>query len=209
MPVDAWISYGITVLILTLTPGPTVLLIIALSMAHGAPKGVTAMLGNLTCNLVHITLAVLGVGLLMKQNPALFFWMKWAGAAWIFHMGLSMLRSAPDGATTPDKGPAPTFFQLWWKAFGTSFTNPKSIVFFAAFFPLFLERAVLPSHVVAVQLGLVFILINGCVLSGYALLAGRAASALEGEGGIRRRTRLSGAALMVAAFLLALTSKAA
>lgn len=203
------LSYITTVLAVTISPGPTVLLVISFGMAYGLRRTLFTISGNLTSNLCHMALAGLGLGTLLARSALLFSLVKYAGALYIIWLGIRMFRS-PQTAKTPETRKEEIRpLALWWYGFSTSFTNPKGILFFGALFPLFLDS---PDGVALsrmIPLGILFVTINSLVLSTYAALSHRAAKRVQNPHMRSLQTRLSGVGLICAGLFLSLVKRTA
>jgi threonine/homoserine/homoserine lactone efflux protein len=122
-------------------PGPGNLALI-LSTGHGGVRGgMAAALGLIVGDQVLMWLAVAGVAALLQASPKVFAAMQWAGAAYLAWLGLRMILSRPGGKAPITIHPRRFFRQ----ALGITLLNPKAIVFYMAFFPLFVDPAQHPG----------------------------------------------------------------
>jgi threonine/homoserine/homoserine lactone efflux protein len=167
---ESWLLFCATDLVLSLTPGPAVMLVVSLGMTRGARAGVRAGLGILTANAVYFALSVTGIGALLLASWQVFFLVKWLGAAYLAWVGAGMLLRRPDpsaplGAPARGRG-----FRL---GFLTNASNPKNLVYFVAILPQFID----PFGSLASQVGILAassVAIELFVLVGYAIVAERA-----------------------------------
>ncbi|MEO1090758.1 MAG: LysE family translocator [Pseudomonadota bacterium] len=175
--------FALTEFLLSLTPGPAVLLVIGLSMRHGFRVGFMATLGILSTNALFFTLSALGVGALILASATLFTIVKWLGAAYLVYLGIGMIaplakrlwreRSLGGGLDLNEaQATAPQVRQTALRSFSQGFTlqasNPKNIAFFVAILPQFIS----PDDNVALQLvvlGLVSVLLELPVLVFYGI----------------------------------------
>lgn len=170
MTLEGWLLFCATDLVLSLTPGPAVLLVVSLGMTRGARAGVRAGCGILTANAGYFALSASGLGALLLASWNVFFLVKWLGAGYLAWIGAGMLLRRPDPA-----GPLPV------PARGNSFrlgfllnaSNPKNLVYFVAILPQFIDPAGRLASQVAI-LALSSVVIELFVLAGYAVLAERA-----------------------------------
>ncbi|QPF72586.1 LysE family transporter [Roseateles sp. DAIF2] len=191
----AFVSAALLVIVV---PGPTMLMVLG-QLRHSRLRAAAAVAGVVLGDLLLIAAAGLGLSALLQQWPLLLSLLRWGGAAYVAWMGVSMLRAEPGPARA---APAAGGFRA---ALLLTLVNPKPVLFFAAFFPLFLGAASAPGGAWLsgfLLLGLLFELLNvGC----YALLIG-AAGALGRR--LRWRAiwvqRASGAALLLCALLVLL-----
>ena len=95
MDFTLWLSFVGTVLILVWTPGPSVLLATANSMKYGAKKTTGTILGDLTANLLQITLASAGLASIVISSGELFQVIKWLGVVYLVFMGVKKIIKIP------------------------------------------------------------------------------------------------------------------
>ena len=118
-------------------PGPGNLALITSTGKGGVRAGVAATLGVMAADQVLMWLAVAGVAALLATYPAAFHAVQWLGAAYLAWLGWKMLTAAPGAKPVLNIAPRHYFRQ------GALITllNPKAIVFYMAFFPLFVDPA--------------------------------------------------------------------
>jgi threonine/homoserine/homoserine lactone efflux protein len=179
-------AYLVTVLVITLAPGPDNAYIAAIAVARGSRAGVLSALGMAVGMAVHVTAATLGLALLLRTIPVALTGVRLAGAIYLGWLAVSTLRSARDSATAPV---APPDRQILGRALLTNLTNPKIILFFAAFLPQFTRAGYGPISVQLLTLGVVFLVI-GLVWDGIVgLFAARLGTRLAR--GTRAATKLN------------------
>lgn len=198
--------YGLFVLasaLLILTPGPNVALIVANSVAYGARYGLLTVAGTTMAVLVHLTLVGIGLQGALGLIGAVFEWVRWAGVSYLLYLGITTWR-----APTPDLaavGAQPrSARRMLARALLVSLTNPKTLLFYGAFFPQFIStaRPVAPQVWV---LCITFVIVAVAIDSLWALAAARARLLLGTRG--RLRNRISGGILMAAGIGLALAPR--
>jgi leucine efflux protein len=188
-----------------LIPGPGTLAILNATARNGVAAGLGAVMGTLLGDMVYMVAAVLGLAAVMHSVPALFQGLQWFGAAYLGWMGLQLLRKP-----ITDVSGAPEARKSAWvyfrQAFAVSLTNPKVMLFFVAFFPLFLDAnassltlAVMMAHVTILS----FLYQAGLVLVGNAVA--RKLSSLPFAR--KLATRLAGGALLGFGVKLALDNR--
>ena len=152
-------------------PGPTILLIVSYALSRGRGVALSTALGAVLGDLVAMTLSFLGVGALLAASAELFVVLKWIGALYLIWLGVKMWRSRPDPAGPAEAQGPGRGLGIFGHAFAVTLLNPKSIMFFIAFMPQFIDPAapVVPQMVLlgATFLGLAFL---SC--ASYGLLAG-------------------------------------
>lgn len=165
--IQNYASFVVAILIFQLIPGPGTLTILNATARNGVTAGLGAVVGTLLGDMLYMTAAVLGLAAVMHAHPLFFNLFQWFGAAYLGWMGLQLLIKplTDDERQTPRRQSGWVYFR---QALAVSLTNPKVILFFVAFFPLFL-RADAPAttliammtHVTvlsfAYQLGLVLL----------------------------------------------------
>jgi threonine/homoserine/homoserine lactone efflux protein len=188
------------------TPGPDVLLSLANGSRFGIRLSLLGLLGVLLADLVLIAAVALGLGTLLAASEFWFSLVKWAGVAYLAHLGFQMLRSAGTiAAPTPDTQPS-SGRPVGWSVFSRSFliaaTNPKGYFFFSAVLPQFvaLSQPLLPQYA---ALTVVFVVVESVIMLAYAV-AGAQAIRLLGMRGVRWVERTCGAAMVALAASLAM-----
>ncbi len=198
-----YLAFVVAVSLLMLIPGPNVALIVAHSLGQGMGYGLLTVAGTASAMVLQLGVVALGLTGLLEGLASLFETLRWVGVAYLLYLGLRQWRAAStDLAPTPA---APrSVARLFGRAMLVSLTNPKTLFFYGAFFPQFIDasRPALPqiSLLAATFLGLALL-----IDSGWALLAGHARPVLRGRGQLRNR--LSGGLLMGAGAALALAQR--
>lgn len=198
---ELWLAYVATILILMSTPGPSHLLMLSNSLGNGFNRALATAAGDLSANIVQMTVASLGVVGLIYSSQTFFAFIKWAGVSYLIYMGVSQFRKQFDPSIAVQSH-VRTRRSLYWQGFVTSASNPKAVIFFAALFPQFVNPA---GSVVSqsVLLGVTYVVIDGCFLMTYGSFAGWIQTRFQRHVG-RHMNRISGALLVVAAILLGL-----
>ena len=197
-------SFILAILLFQLVPGPGTLAILGATARGGIRAGMGAVLGTLLGDFLYMLAAVLGLAALLAAYPVAFAVLRWGGIAYLVWIGIGLVRAAdPGGAPAAQALPARVHFR---RAFAVSLTNPKVILFFLAFFPLFLRADASPA-----TLGLMMAQVTGLSLlyqSGLVLAGNQVAKRL---GRIRRvralSSRLAGVALIGFGLRLALSRR--
>ena len=199
-------AYIGTVVVLALTPGPSVMLGSAHGMRYGAKGTLPTIAGDLSANALQMLAASVGLGAIITNSASAFTVIKWAGVGYLAWMGIDHLRRARDGIEQQNGDGARRPWSRFAQGFVTSASNPKAIVFFAALFPQFIDpsAAVLPVAVQFLILGVVYLVIDGLSVLLYAGTAGRLSVWLSKKGRVTAQRRFTGIALLGAAGLLSL-----
>jgi len=174
VPLANLLTFAVAAIALIVLPGPTVLFVIGRSLALGRFGGFVSVLGN-ALGLVPVILAVaLGLGAIVTQSIVVFTIIKFVGAAYIVYLGVQAIRhrrTAGDGGVTIA---GRSRWRLLAEGFVVGVSNPKSIVFFVAVLPQFVDYSVGAVPVQLATLGMVFVALALLCDSAWALAAGSA-----------------------------------
>lgn len=171
MPLELWLAYVATSAVVLAIPGPTILLVLSYSIAHGRQATLPLVTGVALGDSVAITLSLVGLGTLLATSALWFTMIKWIGGLYLIYLGISLLRGAgrqPPLQTGAVRESAPQ--KLFGKAFIVTALNPKSIVFFIALLPQFIS----PAHPIVPQLwilGITFVALATLGATSYAVFA--------------------------------------
>ncbi|MFA5921953.1 MAG: LysE family translocator [Methylococcaceae bacterium] len=203
--IQNYVSFIAAILVFQLIPGPGTLAILNATARNGIGAGLGAVMGTLLGDLTYMVGAVFGLAAVMHAHSLAFEALQWFGATYLCWLGIQLLRSPisrDGGAPKPTKSRWLYFRQ----AFMVSLTNPKVILFFMAFFPLFLRAdassvtlGALMAHVTIIS----FLYQAGLVLIGNALA--RKLSSLPSA--CKVATRLAGMALIGFGVKLAINNR--
>jgi threonine/homoserine/homoserine lactone efflux protein len=187
-------SFVAAIVIFQLIPGPGTLAILNATARNGLGAGFGAVGGTLLGDATYMIAAAVGLAAVMQANPLAFQLLQGFGAAYLCWMGLQLLRSqtASDASGLEPKRSARVYFR---NALVVSLTNPKVILFFVAFFPLFISPGASSLTLVAMMLhvSLISALYQGLLV----LLGDAAASRLKAIPMARTiATRVAGVALL-------------
>jgi leucine efflux protein len=136
--IQNYTSFILAILVFQLIPGPGTIAILTATARNGIAAGMAAVCGTLLGDLLYMLAACAGLATIMRSSPVLFNVLQWGGATYLCWMGLQLLRSQQADASECEhieQSPWPQFL----KASAVSLTNPKVILFFVGFFPLFLR----------------------------------------------------------------------
>jgi len=172
MTFETWAAFAAASSILLVIPGPTVLLVVSYALGQGwrtaLPMAVGVALGDFTA----MTLSMLGLGALLATSATLFTILKWVGAAYLIYLGIKLWRAGGTLDASP-RTDAVSAAKMLGHAWLVTALNPKSITFFVAFLPAFLDPGAdfLTQMLVFETTFLVLAFANAF---GYALVASRA-----------------------------------
>lgn len=204
---ETWLLFVLTEAALCLTPGPAVMLVLSAALVRGVLASTWCNVGILAANALYFALSAAGLGATLAASHDLFLVIKWAGAAYLVWLGLSALagRAGPL-SSGPGRIGGGTPWRLVRHGFVLQAANPKSLIFFTAILPQFVD----PTAPVAVQLlvlGVTSILLEAAINLGWGGLAGRARRLATGPRFARAVDRLAGGLLVAAGAGLALVRR--
>lgn len=170
MPLELWLAYVFTSTVVLAIPGPTVLLVLSYSIAHGRRATLPVVTGLGLGDAVAITLSIIGLGTLLAASAFWFNVIKWIGGLYLIYLGVCMIRDAGRKSGIEIDRHEKSSRSLFATAFIVTALNPKSIVFFIALLPQFVS----PAHPVTPQfwiLGVTFVVMAMIGGTTYALFA--------------------------------------
>ena len=170
MPLENWLAYTFVTATFLLIPGPTILLVISYSLIRGRKAVFALLLGVGLGDIVAMILSFIGVGLLLQTVTIAFQFLKWIGAAYLILLGIKMWRSASESMELSAITDKKVWHAIMANAFVITALNPKSIVFFLAFLPQFInsEKPFLTQSLI---LGSTFLVLAIISVLFYSMLA--------------------------------------
>ena len=141
MPLDHWLAFVAASAVLLAIPGPTVVLIISYALGHGRRAASSTVAGVALGDFTAMTASLLGLGALLAASATLFMVLKWAGAAYLIYLGVKLWRAPVAEQVADVVVPVERHGRIFLHAYAVTALNPKSIVFFIAFLPQFLDRS--------------------------------------------------------------------
>jgi threonine/homoserine/homoserine lactone efflux protein len=179
---ELWL-FVISGLLLNITPGPDTAYIVGRSVQMGWRGGVAAALGISTGCFVHVFGAAIGLSALLMASSAAFTLIKWAGAAYLCFIGITMMlsRQRPPAEDVIGRA-AISLRQVFWQGAATNVLNPKVALFFLAFLPQFVDVDAPHKAVAFLVLGMIFISTGTLWCLGVAAFAARAAGRIRQSG---------------------------
>lgn len=193
MALDTWLAFIAATAVMLAIPGPTILLVIGQSLGAGRRAALPLVAGVALGDLTAMTLSLAGLGALLAASATLFTVLKFAGAAYLVWLGLRLWRAPVEAEALPPLSARRAFRD----AYVVTALNPKSIAFFVAFVPLFLEPS-RPFPAQAAVLVASFVTLAAVNAAIYALLAARLSGAVR-RPGVRRAFNRGGGALLMGA----------
>jgi threonine/homoserine/homoserine lactone efflux protein len=171
-------GFLLAVVLVVVAPGPDNAYIAAVAVAHGPRAGVLSAAGMAVGMVVHVSAAAVGLAVLLRSTPAAIDAIRVGGAAYLAWLAVGAFAAARAGtveAAAPGR-------RVLARAVLTNLTNPKVILFFAAFLPQFVRSGHGPTGLQLLTLGAIFLLVGLVVDSAIGVTAGRAGAALAAGG---------------------------
>ncbi|MFN3841637.1 MAG: LysE family translocator [Rehaibacterium terrae] len=192
---EAFAAFAALQLLFALTPGPAVLFTVAHGMRSGWGASLKAGLGIQFGNGIYFTLSALGLGALLSTSETLFHAVKWVGAAYLMYLGFKAIRDARANAAPRGDAPVPVTQRPFAQGVLTQLANPKSVLFFGALMPQFVDPAapLLPQYLL---FGAICFVTEMPVLAVYGWVAAQGRRLAASERVAVWRERISGALLM-------------
>jgi homoserine/homoserine lactone efflux protein len=141
MDLHTWLMYLLAAIGLSLSPGPNGLLALTHGALHGRSKTLYTIIGGALGFVTVIALSMFGIGALLQASLAWLTVLKWVGGAYLVWLGIQVWRSPPIGLDAAATGEARAGWSLFRQGLLSALTNPKGILFFAAFLPQFIDPA--------------------------------------------------------------------
>ncbi len=202
MSFEHWIAFVAASAVLLAIPGPTILLVISYALGHGRKSASATVAGVALGDFTAMTASMLGLGALLAASAALFTVLKWIGAAYLIYLGAKLWRApVADRTVAEEEAPVERPLRIFLHTYVVTALNPKSIIFFVAFLPQFLDlaRQLLPQMMIFETTFLILATLNAAT---YALMASMARKTIR-RPAVQRAVNRTGGTLMIGAGLLA------
>jgi threonine/homoserine/homoserine lactone efflux protein len=196
-----WHTFGLfltTNFILSLTPGPAVMLVTSHALANGWRRSQPSVLGIMSGNATYCVLSAIGLGVLFVEMPVLVTVVKGVGALYLVWIGLRSLMNSDSALAFTTARPVAARAMLYRQALVLQLSNPKSVLFFCALLPQFVSGGA-PGTWQMLGLGFAAIVLEYPVLTAYSMLGGRAQRLVSTPFALHSLNVLAGALLIVAA----------
>lgn len=203
MSIEHWLAFVVASAILLAIPGPTILLVISYGLGHGRKFAAATVAGVALGDFTAMTASMLGLGALLAASATIFTALKWIGAAYLIYLGIKLWRApVAHGETGEVPAKNEAALRIFLHAYVVTALNPKSIIFFVAFLPQFLDttRPVLMQMIIFETTFLILATLNA---GTYALMAAMARQTIR-KPKVQRIVNRTGRTLMIGAGLLAL-----
>lgn len=203
MNFDLFTAFILISAVLIISPGPIVTLVVATGATQGVRAALSTVAGTVVGNGLLISAIALGLSWVLNHSATLFEILRWAGAAYLVWLGIQAWRSGGTGGEMPIKPNKVHFVRGFWVAI----FNPKTIAFFTAFLPQFVDPA-LPAEFQLFVMSAVFIVMASALDASWGIAAGLGRAWFIAPSRTKLLARLSGSVLIGGGLWLALARRA-
>lgn len=141
MDLHTWLIYTLAALGLSLSPGPNSLLALTHGALYGRRKALCTVAGGSVGFISVVALSMFGIGALLKASLIWLVVLKWVGGAYLVWLGVQVWRAPPISIQRSGLAAARSGWSMFRQGALSAVTNPKCILFFAAFLPQFIDPA--------------------------------------------------------------------
>ena len=196
MSFETWLAFAAASTVLLVIPGPTILLVVSYALGQGWRAAWPLALGVALGDLTAMTLSMIGLGALLAASATVFTILKWIGAAYLVYLGVKLFRAGGTFDAQPKTDATPPV-RMMGHAWLVTALNPKSLTFFVAFLPQFIDPSLsFWRQMVIFEATFVGLAIVNAF--GYAFLASRARATFSSARMIRAFNRVGGSLLVSA-----------
>lgn len=201
MTLTVFLAYCAAHFVAAVTPGPSMLAVIATGISRGTRHGIMVGLGVALGDMTLVTIAMCGLIALAQAFSVVFLVAKYAGAAYLVWLGIGLWRSSAEirTDTAESAGGAGRPFLL---GLVLALSNPKAILFHASLMPLILDLRAL-TVVDALLIMAVVLSVNVLTMSTYSMLAGKSSAWFRTGARLRWMNRVAGGAMIGTGALIA------
>ena len=196
MSFDVWFAFIVATSVLTLIPGPCVLLVVSQALTKGMPAAFLCIVGDIVGSAALMVLSLIGVGAILAASATLFTLFKWLGIIYMAYLGVCQIIEARNSKVEEAQiEPKLSNISSFNSGFFASLLNPKAIIFYMAFLPQFMD----PQGDTLLQFSILVItssVVIGVILAGYALIGSRTRSVFLSEKS-RKYFNYSGASFLI------------
>ncbi|WP_070972179.1 LysE family translocator [Vibrio sonorensis] len=142
MSLEFLLMFTFTVFIISIIPGPNMILALTHGMFFGVKRTLASAMGNTVVTLVQASISVIGLGAVLVASETLFAAVKWAGAAYLFYLGITFLLSKQtlaDANAVAQNREQTSLKRMFMQSALIAAGNPKAIIFFTAVMPQFMD----------------------------------------------------------------------
>ncbi|MBL4768593.1 MAG: LysE family translocator [Rhodobacteraceae bacterium] len=207
MSFESWLGFTLACVVLTLIPGPSVLLVVGQALSKGRKAAMMCVAGDVVGGIILMGLSFAGVGAILATSAVLFQIVKWAGVIYLAYLGYRQIVEARAGDgqfDVVDISPDKTGWNSLLAGMVTAVLNPKAIVFYMAFLAQFMD----PARDMMLQASILIAtstIVVAVLLAAYAMIAMRARTTFQSRSAQRKIGYASGSFLIGGSVLMATT----
>jgi threonine/homoserine/homoserine lactone efflux protein len=205
MSIEIWLAFVVTSAIVLAIPGPTILTVIGYSLTHGRRANVPLVVGVALGDATAVVASLFGLGALLATSAFWFTVVKWVGGAYLIYLGVKALRAGVSSAPSTTAVLPSSRWKVFTNTYVVTALNPKSIVFFVAFLPQFIDRSANITEQLAL-LAITFVVMAAINATLYGVFAASARRFLASPRA-QRRFNLAGGSILMAAGVWGLLAK--
>jgi homoserine/homoserine lactone efflux protein len=205
MSMELWIAFALASSVLLAVPGPTVMVVVSYALGKGRSSAWATVPGVTLGDFTAMTLSLLGAGAVLAASASLFTALKLVGAGYLIWLGIQLWRADPTLKVLAERNRSDGR-RMFWNAYVVTALNPKSIVFFIAFVPQFVDpgEPVLGQFVI---LEATFLTLAAVNVALWALLVGEMRARFQRPGALRLINRVGAGFLIGAGLITAATRR--
>jgi len=203
--IELWLAFVAASAILLLIPGPTVLTVISYAIARGRSASPALVAGVALGDSTALVVSLVGLGALLAASAFLFTVIKLIGGLYLLYLGIRMLRAGLTANEIAKRAAPDSRRRLFLNTYLVTAFNPKSIMFFVAFLPQFVNRSADVTQQLVLLAG-TFVVMAAANAGMYSAFAG-SANRLLSSPKAQRRLNLAGGSLLSAAGIWALLAR--
>ncbi len=208
MEFEIWLYYLIAILILTASPGPSVLLCVSKSVTQSFTHAIYTAFGSLLAIIGIMTLSFTGLGIIISSSDLVFTFIKYIGAIYLVYLGIKCLTSKEESYkfSRENKVERKDKISSFFSGFIVGASNPKAIIFFVALFPQFINtnNSLFSQYIIFV---VTFSILELSWLLFYAYLGHKSSKWFLEKGRAKFFNRITGGVFISAGVLLSTTNK--
>lgn len=205
MDIELWLTFVMASTILLIIPGPTILTVISYSVSHGYRAKIPLIVAVAAGDSSALALSLLGLGALMAESAFWFQMVKWAGGLYLLFLGARLLIAGIKPSEVQPDTESTSGWKLFISTYMVTALNPKGIVFFVAFLPLFIDTTTNVTRQFWI-LAITFVALATLNATLYAVFASKARRLLS-HSKTQRIFNFTGGSLLCSAGAWALSAK--
>ncbi|MGF1725675.1 homoserine/homoserine lactone efflux protein [Photobacterium nomapromontoriensis] len=201
MNIEIWVAYFSATVIYSLIPGSGTINSINNGVVYGFRKSAISIMGLQLGLAFYIALIGTGVGALVSQSAIAFTVIKWVGVIYLIWLGIQKFQE--NAAISSVGSPLDTSeWKLFRKAIVVNLTNPKTVIFFAALLPQFIDPTG-SQKLQIIQMGITTIVVDTCIMLMYVILAAKLSRYIRSPRILKKLNRIFGSMFISCGALLA------